>query len=340
MYINRIILRGVRSIENLDVTLVNDWTQEPLRSVLLTGPNGSGKTTILEVIAALWEQLPEWSRHPASYYERPDHPLFRDAGMFAIEIHGFQEVPLWLFKGTLDDLADLRALADANQARMIGLDNRILLYPTDDTQWLQDINAELNRLDLGVEQQTHLPNMLYLQAELRSIVQPQTRDEQYAWEPYYRWLAVYKTQTEWQGHLEEMFRNLKVRSPEWFTSVVTQINGFFDGAKRLTDFSRTRYLLVELPNGMSHYVTDLSSGERQCVILIFMVARWLAEGGILLLDEPDLHLHVSLQRQLMYTLKTLVKQKHGQVIVASHSPTLWEEFSDRERIDLGQLQHG
>ena len=90
----------------------------------------------------------------------------------------------------------------------------------------------------------------------------------------------------------------------------------------------------------SHHIDDLSAGERQCLILMFMVSRWLMEGGIVLIDEPDLHLHVSLQRQFAHELERVVDRKHGQLIVTSHSPTMWEEYNERQRIELGETVHG
>ncbi|MGF1506844.1 MAG: AAA family ATPase [Anaerolineae bacterium] len=46
-----------------------------------------------------------------------------------------------------------------------------------------------------------------------------------------------------------------------------------------------------------------SAGEQQCLIMMFMVSRWLMPGGIVLVDEPDMHLHVSLQRHFIHELE-------------------------------------
>src|SRR5574341_2264095 len=61
LYIHQIVLRDVRGF-NMNIPLWNEWTQQPLDSTLLTGPNGSVKTTVLRVVAALWESFGEWLR--------------------------------------------------------------------------------------------------------------------------------------------------------------------------------------------------------------------------------------------------------------------------------------
>ena len=40
----------------------------------------------------------------------------------------------------------------------------------------------------------------------------------------------------------------------------------------------------------------------------------------MLLDEPDLHIHVAMVDQLLETLERVIQERHGQLIVASHSP--------------------
>src|SRR5688500_4419647 len=97
MYIHRIILRDVKSIDHLDITLHDDWRNEPLKSILLTGPNGSGKTTILKVIAALWENFGKRLHQDAWKRGDPELPeLLLNVGLAAIEIYDLAPKPLWL----------------------------------------------------------------------------------------------------------------------------------------------------------------------------------------------------------------------------------------------------
>jgi predicted ATPase len=84
-----------------------------------------------------------------------------------------------------------------------------------------------------------------------------------------------------------------------------------------------------------HPTEQLSSGERQFLLMVAYVAGFLRPGGIVLIDEPDLHIHISMVTQLMQTLDHIVRQRGGQLIVASHSELVWDFFSkDDERIEL------
>jgi predicted ATPase len=180
-----------------------------------------------------------------------------------------------------------------------------------------------------------------LDAETRTIITPQRRASREATtEPLFKWFRDYEPSDRWDGHLETMIRNLKIRDPNRFRTLIAGLNHFLGDGKKLTDFDDNLRLRVQIGKQRSnaHYIDDLSAGERQCLILLFMVERWLMDGGVVLIDEPDLHLHVSLQRQFIRDLETLVTKRHGQIIVTSHSPTLWEEYSDRQRVELGARQ--
>ncbi len=87
-------------------------------------------------------------------------------------------------------------------------------------------------------------------------------------------------------------------------------------------------------NGRPGIAEELSSGEKQILLMIGFTTAFLRPGGILLLDEPDLHIHVSMVAQLMETMQLIWDEREAQLIVASHSSLVWDWFDEEERIDL------
>lgn len=77
---------------------------------------------------------------------------------------------------------------------------------------------------------------------------------------------------------------------------------------------------VELANGMVHNVSGLSSGEQEMIAMMFSVKRLSATGGVMLMDEPEQHLHPSLQATLFDAMKDL--SASAQILVVTHSVNL------------------
>lgn len=346
MHIHRIILRDVRNFPALDLVLWDDWAQQPLESVLLTGPNGSGKTTLLRVIAALWENFEIWLRlrRTLNAEQMAQRRLLIDAGLAAVEIRGLQAQPIWLFIAASPEFREqLSEIVGSEGAVFVGetrgRQRRPQFEPGGDAPWFDALNSLKERLQVGANARESLPNLLFMEAETRSIITPQKANTREVYsEPLYQWYITYEARDRWDGHIETMLRNLKIRNAKAFAEVIDRVSQFLGPEKRLTDFDDNLRLQVQIgkKKSNSHYIDELSEGERQCLILMFMVSRWLNKGGIVLIDEPDLHLHVSLQREFIHALEGIVKGKGGQMIVTSHSPTMWEEFTERQRIELGQ----
>jgi predicted ATPase len=77
------------------------------------------------------------------------------------------------------------------------------------------------------------------------------------------------------------------------------------------------------------------------LLMIGFTTAFLRPGGILLIDEPDLHIHLSMVSQFMETLEVIAGRRNAQMIVASHSEWVWERFSrDAERIELSPWRGG
>ncbi|MGB5711149.1 MAG: AAA family ATPase, partial [Waterburya sp.] len=70
----------------------------------------------------------------------------------------------------------------------------------------------------------------------------------------------------------------------------------------------------------------LSSGERQIVTLIY-AATHMSKQQIVLIDEPEISLHVDWQRHLLQKMSNQLGER--QIIVCTHSPVIGADYEDR-----------
>lgn len=85
-------------------------------------------------------------------------------------------------------------------------------------------------------------------------------------------------------------------------------------------------LRIALPNGSTHAVHDLSSGERQALIIISRVFRAGEGQSFIAIDEPDAYLHPSLSAKLLNALRPGLGPS-GQLFVATHSPSILDSIA-------------
>ena len=83
-------------------------------------------------------------------------------------------------------------------------------------------------------------------------------------------------------------------------------------------------LVLVKTNDPDHYVffSDLSSGEQNIITLLTLCIYSAQYGKTLLLDEPEISLHVSWQQQLPLILDIIAQALHTSIITATHSPLL------------------
>lgn len=73
---------------------------------------------------------------------------------------------------------------------------------------------------------------------------------------------------------------------------------------------------------------SLSSGEQQVLTLVVKIASELNPGTTVLLDEPEISLHVAWQRQLPQVLRIFVDALRCSFVVATHSPIVISSATD------------
>jgi len=87
-------------------------------------------------------------------------------------------------------------------------------------------------------------------------------------------------------------------------------------------------LKVRLPTGDVFPFQDLSSGEKEVFFVLSFFLRNNVSDSIIIIDEPELHLHPELARKLLHSMRTIKPQ--NQVWCATHSAELIDE-AGRER---------
>jgi predicted ATP-binding protein involved in virulence len=84
-------------------------------------------------------------------------------------------------------------------------------------------------------------------------------------------------------------------------------------------------------NGKSLNLTDLSSGEQQEVVLFYELLFKINTNTLILIDEPEISLHVIWQKTFVKDLLKIAEMKQISFLVATHSPQIING-----RWDLGQ----
>lgn len=79
--------------------------------------------------------------------------------------------------------------------------------------------------------------------------------------------------------------------------------------------------------GNRYRINELSSWEQSFLYLIFTLFGYGLENGILVMDEPELHLHPQKQKRMMDLLKDISSQYGIQIIMATHSPLMINELT-------------
>ncbi len=84
---------------------------------------------------------------------------------------------------------------------------------------------------------------------------------------------------------------------------------------------------------------NLSSGEKQVIVMYYDLIFNDNENLLLLIDEPEISMHVSWQSQFMEDLIRIAEHGNFRAIVATHSPDIINGLWDLQ-IDLGEQYQG
>lgn len=93
-------------------------------------------------------------------------------------------------------------------------------------------------------------------------------------------------------------------------------------------------LEVEVPGGGLHRVNTLSAGELVALQILQFVKTHFETGSILLIDEPEQHLHPSLQVEIANAVRNEVGE--GQLWMVTHSPNILNDLDGADVLVLSR----
>lgn len=303
--IRKVVIRKFKRFDDVEFVLPGH--------IVLAGPNNTGKTTMLQAIAAWslafdrWRQLNDFNSRRNGYTRAP---IARQA-FSAVPLRTFDL--LWRerdYQGSIDieiqwsDATDtwsipMELISDSSE--------QIYVHPKSDAD-----PAALKRAKIG---SVFVPPMTGLSTE----------------EPVYQRPKL--DQLLGQAKPGEMLRNLLVEASNnenaW-PVLKSSIQSLF-GIELLPPDATGANILAEYrvrSAGPKFDIASGGSGFQQVLMLLTLLNT--RPGSVLLIDEPDAHLHVILQDAIYGELRAVAAKQNSQLIIATHSEVIINSVDPRE----------
>ena len=278
--------------------------------VVLAGPNNTGKTTVLQAIASWshalrsWRELNDFHRRRNGYTRAP------------IARQAFSAVPLRSFD--------------------------LLWRNRNHQQWIEIEVCHSAGWSVTMEFRRESTEQIYVRP--KAEVAPNTLrglDFQTVFVPPMSGLDIAEPVFQppkieellGLGRPGEVLRNLLVEANgdevAW-NELLASIEKLF-GYKLLPPDSSGAHILAEFRTTDARQPLDIASAgsgfQQVLMLLAFLNTR---PGAVLLLDEPDAHLHILLQDAIYHELRTIAARQGSQLIVATHSEVVINSVEPRE----------
>jgi len=328
-----------------------DQHHDPCNFYLLVSENGKGKTTILEIIAVLFDML---GNRDAEAFGHKD--LDRINGgraqldiLFRFSKDGFKDtVILSLIAGPADDftlepwgedqIRDVGASAwhrfgfkrtSTGRFERLGRNDNLI---EDLISLIQHEMSNDQKAAVFEDSTITLPTLIHFSAyrdilPLKNTSRSITEPEAWQYRPVYRFTSEGDI---WTRSLDNLLVWLSWLDDGRYEKAAELINSrVFKGSEKfLGPIRKSPPEAVIKSGGGEHTIDRLSSGEKSLIQLFLRIGTHMTNNTILLIDEMDVHLHVKWQHRLLNILKDMAKDHPGLIIIATtHSKEVLTGFA-------------
>ena len=301
MLIRTVRIRGFKRFDEVEFRLPGH--------VVLAGPNNTGKTTVLQAIASWSLALKRWREfhdfNPRRGYTRV--PIARQA-FAAVPLRSFDL--LWTdrkYRGQIEIELEFSPGGSVGMELRADTTEQIYVRPK------KAVPAEtLRKLDLDA---VFVPPMTGLSTD-EPVFQP----------PMIEHLLGL-------GRPGEVLRNLLLeasRNEFAWSNLQDSIRRLFGYVLLLPDGSGAHIRTEYTASGQGPTLDIASAGSGFQQVLMLLTFLNIRRGAVLLLDEPDAHLHIILQDAIYHELRAAAARHGSQLIVATHSEVVINSVEPRE----------
>jgi len=290
------------------------------KTVVLIGPNNSGKTTALQALA-LWEQgIKCW------FYKRPHQ---NSLSSVTINRRDLTATPVPTANLLWRDLQTEAKQPICFEISVAGV--------THGKNWSCSL-----QFDYANEESFYCyPQRL---TETQQSIPPEAANVRVAFLPPMSGLASVEPKWEQgrihvligEGQTAQVLRNLCYQiyedsEPSKWTRLTENIKQLFGITLLPPTYISERGEITMAYQEMGGLQLDLSSSGRGLQQTLLLLAHLYSNPEtILLLDEPDAHLEILRQRQIYHALTEIAQQQGSQIIAASHSEVILNEAAERD----------
>lgn len=349
-----------------------DFTKEgaPQELLCLSGANGSGKTTVMELIYNLIMFInPELSINEIHFDRLKPHILTRvdftqldiliDNNILSIIIGDEEQIQHDQNRGQCYIIID-------NEIKQIirTFENFIVKEPEDDSKIaairkknsLEEIMPKVLNIEKKIKiknrglfkqlfdkistatsdstnpsELTNIPSLFLFNAHDREIL-----DIRYSSIPKdnieYRLSHRYHPKDD---DINKLLVYYEYAYRDQFDDLKSWLNNNVLDNKCLEKIDRPNFkVIIKTKDNSEHGLELLSSGEESLLIISIQLYLKASPNSIILIDEIDQSLHPEYQQKIIKVIKKLQEDKKCQVIVSSHSRFIWNEFEEAARIRL------
>ncbi|MFL0003625.1 AAA family ATPase [Klebsiella variicola] len=120
------------------------------------------------------------------------------------------------------------------------------------------------------------------------------------------------------------------------TKFIAELDAFFRESNKSVSFDGERIIIKNKKTDKDIQIGQLSSGERQLLFILIKALNMSSGKNILLMDEPEISLHMSWQKKLISSIKNI--NDKCQIIIVTHSASIvakgWlDSFVDIKNIE-------